>query len=180
MAIKLLKMKYIIKSSMPLDEGGSAEFYDISDYPKLGFKQFRNKRLAISAWNKQKLLSKFRLAPKVISNIIKLPIVYDYFYSETNWGFITEKASVVDGKLMQKRMPEIQALVDSIRAKTGLKFWDCHYYNIGYIKRNNTDTLVCIDTGDESFRRDSNAWGFNFPGPKCSYCKRYDCECAWV
>lgn len=171
-------MKYVIKNSMPLDEGGSAEFYDISGYPKLGFKQFRNKKWAVSAWKKQKQLSKFRLAPKVLSDIIKLPIVYDYFYSETNWGFITEKARLVDEKMMQKRMHEIQALVDSIHAKTGLKFWDCHYYNIGYVKRANKSKLVCIDTGSESFLRDSNAWGFGFPGPKCNYCKRYQCSCV--
>lgn len=161
------------------DEGGSAEFYNLYYHNDLGFKQFRNKKTATIAWKKQKLLSKFGLSPKVIGNICKLPVIYSDDYSDTtNWGFITEKAQLLDEKIMKKRMNQIQKLVDSIREKTGLKFWDCHYYNIGYIKRKNKSKLVCIDTGCESFRRDSNAWGFAEPGPKCNYCNRYQCLCV--
>lgn len=172
-------MKYLIDARLGfVDEGASAEFYNISKQKILGFKQFRNKKTAISAWKKQKLLSRYNLAPKVYSKLCRLPIVIDDIQEQTNWGFITEKAKLIGEKLMSKRMRQIQDLVDSIYEKTGLKFWDCHYWNVGYIKRNNKLKLVCIDTGTESFLRDCNAWGFNFPGPKCTSCKRYQCICV--
>ena len=38
---------------------------------------------------------------------------------------------------------ELENLVNNIREKTGLKFWDCHWTNVGYIN----NRLVCIDTG---------------------------------
>jgi hypothetical protein len=68
--------------------------------------------------------------------------------------------------------------VDNIRDKTGLKFWDCHWTNIGYIKRGRRKLLVCIDTGAESFTPYCNAWGFEEPGPKCPYCDKYQCYCS--
>lgn len=171
-------MKYIIDaSSCYMDEGASAEFYTIHN-TKFGFKQFRNKRHAISAYNRQKLLSKYHLAPKVIGDICKLPITTHYYEEESNWGFVTEKARIVDENIMKKRMGQIQKLVESIYAKTGLKFWDCHYYNVGYIKRQNKFKLVCIDTGSESFNRDANAWGMNTPGPKCGQCQKLQCKCS--
>lgn len=157
------------------DEGGYSQFYRIKENKSLGFKEFKNKRLAKSAFDRQKLLSRFNLAPKIISNICILKI--DDYYN-TDWGFITEKAKILSEKTMGKRLYEIQNLVEDIENKTGLKFWDCHYWNVGYIKRYNKQKLVCIDTGNESFNRDCNAWGFSKPGPKCNYCKKYQCTCA--
>lgn len=175
-------MKFIVDARNDcFDEGGSAEFYDLLYHPKYGFKQFRNKSSAVTAWKKQKLLSRFNLAPKIITKICRLPIIIcdnDSLGVKTNWGFVTEKARLVDEKIMSKRMGQIQKLVESIHSKTGLKFWDCHYYNVGYIRRNSKAKLVCIDTGSESFMRDCNAWGFDFPGPKCNYCKKYQCSCC--
>jgi hypothetical protein len=177
-------MKYTIDLNR-FDEGGSAEFYNIKENKNLGFKQFRSKKSATNAYNKQKLLSKFGLAPKVYGKICKLEIVVtvggygDYTYpDQTNWGYVTERARIADETVMKKRLKEIQSLVQSIEKKTKLKFWDCHYYNMGYIKRNNKAKLVCIDTGSESFNRDANAWGFNSPGPKCNYCNKYQCRCG--
>lgn len=177
-------MKYTIDINH-FDEGGSAEFYDIKEDKNLGFKQFRNKRHATLAYKKQKLLSRFGLAPKVYGKVCRLEIKIknfggeEYTYSDyTNWGYVTEKARIADEKVMKKRLKEIQSLVESIEKKTKLKFWDCHYWNVGYIKRNNKAKLVCIDTGTESFDSSSNAWGFENPGPKCDYCKKYQCKCS--
>ena len=165
-----------IENFDPSHEGGSAEFYSINEDKNLGFKQFRNKQSANSAYKKQKLLSKFGLAPKVYGQICKLPIHnLDW---ETNWGFITEKAKVLPETSMKKRLKEIQSLVENIHKKTKLKFWDCHYWNVGYVKRNNKAKLVCIDTGNESFFGYCNAWGFSEPGPKCNYCNKYQCRCS--
>ena len=172
-------MKYTIDLNR-WDEGGSAEFYHIKEDKNLGFKQFRNKKFANIAYNKQKLLSRFSLAPKVYGKVCRLEIKIEnfggkeYTYSDyTNWGYVTEKARMADEKVMKKRLREIQSLVQSIEKKTKLKFWDCHYYNMGYVKRNNKAKLVCIDTGSESFNCDADAWGMGTPGPKCAYCNRY-------
>jgi hypothetical protein len=172
-------MKYKIDIHESFEEGGSAEFYSIKHSSTLGFKQFKNKNWAIDAYTKQKLLSKLGLAPKVYGEICRLtfddPLLKDHI---TGWGFITERAKTVDEKSMRKRLSEIQNLVNIIHDKTGLKFWDCHYYNIGYVTRNKKSKLVCIDTGKESFDRECNAWGFSEPGPKCNYCKKYQCKCS--
>jgi hypothetical protein len=113
--------------------------------------------------------------------VCKLPIKIDNclnYKLNTNWGFITEKAKILDENVMKKRLRDIQDLVKNIEKKTKLKFWDCHYWNIGYIKRNNKAKLVCIDTGPESFNSDANAWGLNSPGPKCNFCMKYQCRCS--
>lgn len=173
-------MKYTIELDHS-GEGGSAEFYLIRENQNLGFKQFRNKKFATKAYEKQKLLSKYHLAPKVIGKVCKLPIIiesYPEYKMNTNWGYVTEKAKILDEKVMKKRLKDIQNLVETIENKTRLRFWDCHYWNVGYIKRKNKAKLVCIDTGPESFDRDANAWGFGKPGPKCDYCNKYQCRCS--
>lgn len=169
-------MKYTVECDDcdSYNEGGSAEFYSIREDKNLGFKQFRNKKSAITAYNKQRLLSKFSLAPKVRGRICRLQFQSDYYNGKSNWGFITEVAEVDVNKI---KLKDLQNLVDSISQKTKLKFWDCHYWNVGYVKRNNKAKLVCIDTGSESFDPMNNAWGFENPGPKCSSCKRYKCKC---
>jgi len=170
-------MKYTIDTESD-GEGGCAEFYRIKENPNLGFKQFRNKTFATSAYKKQKMLSKLGLAPKVYGKVCKIKIEYPHFSSETNWGYITEKAKICKPSLMEKRLKQIQSLVEDIEKNTKLKFWDCHYWNIGYITRKNKAKLVCIDTGTESFDPDCNAWGNENPGPKCTECNNFFCECS--
>lgn len=157
------------------EEGGCAEFYWIKEDKNLGFKQFGSKKSATIAYNKQKLLSKFDLAPKVIGKITKLKYEWG---DDTNWGYVTERAKILDENVMKKRLRDIQNLVENIENKTRLRFWDCHYWNVGYVKRNNKAKLVCIDTGPESFSSIANAWGMATPGPKCGYCNRYQCYCS--
>lgn len=170
-------MKYIIKQDL-IDEGGSAEFYPIYGHKNLGFKQFYSKKAANYAYHKQKLLSSFDLAPKIVGKVCKISIEITQHYSlKTNWGFITERAKVLSDKHLSKKLPDIQNLVDNIENKTKLKFWDCHYSNIGYIKRRNKIKLVCIDTGSESFDIECNAWGNENPGPKCTECNKLSCNC---
>ena len=110
-------MKYTI-TEYDFDEGGSAEFYPIQEDKNLGFKQFRNKKFANAAYTKQKLLSRFGLAPKVYGKVCKLPIVIDAknskHFLESNWGYITERAKILDENKMSKRLREIQSLVENI------------------------------------------------------------------
>ena len=120
-----------------------------------------------------------------LTDLCKIPYYFDPKILEvwtptettTGWGFVTEKAVLYDDK---DSLPykHIQRLVEQIKQKTGLKFWDCHEHNVGYIKRGRKKHFVCIDTGKESFNPLSNAWGFAEPGPKCCYCNRYQCKCT--
>lgn len=173
-------MKYVIKQDF-IGEGGSAEFYILNENKNLGFKQFRNKRFALASYKRQKLLSQNDLAPKVIGTVQKLKIDLDAdtYQGESNWGYITEIATIPKTSSWKKKknLRLMQKLVDEIKEKTKLEFWDCHYYNVGYIKRNNKAKLVCIDTGKESFERLSNMWGNINPGPKCKECHKYFCSC---
>lgn len=159
-------------------EGGYCEFYNIVEDSSLGFKSFSKKCRAIKAYNNQKKLSKFGLAPKVVGQITKLPFYIKGRRFISNWGYITQKADEVEEDYSEKSLQQIQKLVEKIYDKTQLKFWDCHWWNIGIVQYRKKPRVVCIDTGSESFIRDYNAWGFNTPGPKCDLCDQYQCKCG--
>jgi len=172
--------KYLIDCSDWSDEGGYCQVYPIKNQPNLVFKEFKNKKKAAEAHSIQKRLSRFDLAPKIYTDICRLKFVYKdnvYFSDPSNWGFVTELAETHD-PATKITMKDIQNLVNDIELKTGLKFWDCHWFNVGIIKRDRKNLVVCIDTGKESFDAISNAWGFADPGPKCGYCSRYQCKCS--
>jgi hypothetical protein len=168
------------------DSGGSCDFLPIRGHKDLGFKNFKNKAKAKTAWSFQSKLSKFNLAPKLYSGICKIPYSYDlellkYWNPKdtvTEWGFVTQKAEMLDET--DQPLIKLQNLVDAIYKHTSIKFWDCHWTNVGYIKHRGRNKLVCIDTGEESFQGYANAWGYEEPGPKCPYCNVYACECATI
>ena len=171
--------KYLIDCSEWFDEGGYCQVYPILNEKKLVFKEFNNKKKAIESYKYNKKLIKYDLAPKIYSNICRLDFAYTTKLSpdkSSNWGYVTEYAKTYEANT-KISMKSIQKLVDSIQEKTGLKFWDCHWYNVGLVKRGKKKKLVCIDTGKESFDGYSNAWGNPDPGPKCSYCNTYMCNC---
>lgn len=171
---------YEIDYSDWFDEGGYCQVYPIKNYKELVFKEFRNKKKASEALTIQKKLSKFDLAPKAISKVCQLSFAKEdgiIFDDMSDWGYVSECAKTCKANSTIS-MRQIQQLVDDILDKTGLKFWDCHWYNIGLVKRSGKTKVVCLDTGKESFDIDSNAWGFAEPGPKCCYCYRYQCRCS--
>lgn len=169
---------YTIDYSDWFEEGGYSQFYPILEDKTLGFKEFYSKTHANKAYAIQKKLSKFDLAPKVCSKVCKLRMKDDQdsdFSMISDWGYVTEMAYTKNSEKTSLR--KIQKLVDDIYDRTNLKFWDCHYLNMGLVKRNRKRKLVCIDTGKESFDGDSNAWGNSNPGPRCEYCKKFNCKC---
>lgn len=170
--------QYIIDCSEWSDEGGYCQVYPIKDHEELVFKEFYDKRRANTSYLLNKKLAKYDLAPKVFGKLQKLEYTYMGISDTTNWGYITEYAKTYEANT-KISMRSIQKLVDSIQEKTGLKFWDSHWYNVGLVKRGKKKKLVCIDTGKESFDGYSNAWGNPDPGPKCSYCNKYykSCKC---
>lgn len=173
-------MTYTIDYSDWFDEGGYSQFYPLIEDKTLGFKEFYNKSHATKARNIQLKLSKFDLAPKVYTKVCKLSMKDNQdsdFTMTSDWGYVTEMAYIKNPK--KKSLKQIQELVDEIYEKTNLKFWDCHYFNIGLVKRKGRKKLVCIDTGKESFDGLANAWGNSDPGPKCTYCNKYKCSCDY-
>jgi hypothetical protein len=168
----------LIDLSKEYYEGGYCNVAHLVGYESLVFKQFVSKKKATEALKYHKILSKYDLAPKIYSNICKLeygPCSYISLDEQSSWGYVTEKATPVNHD--NKTMILLQDLVEKIQEKTKFKFWDCHWYNIGFVKRGKRKKLVCIDTGKESFTGYSNAWGNPDPGPKCSYCNTYNCKC---
>lgn len=171
---------YEIDYSDWFDEGGYCQVYPIKNEPGLVFKEFRNKKKAQEAYSIQKKLAKHDLAPRIYSKICKLDFAKEQdiiFYEKSDWGYVTEYAKTCKANSSIK-MEHIQNLVDEILEKTGLKFWDCHWYNVGFVKRGKKRKIVCIDTGKESFSGMSNAWGLDTPGPQCRYCNKYECNCS--
>ena len=148
---------YLVDTSYMDDSGSYCDFLPIKGEDHLGFKSFKLKTRAKEAYRIQKKLANFNLAPEIITEVCKIPYSYDpdllkYWTPEetvTSWGYVTEKAMLVD--IDDTPYNKLQSLVDNIRDKTGLKFWDCHWTDIGYIKRECKKLLVCIDTGKESF-----------------------------
>ena len=175
---------YLVDTSYMDDSGSYCDFLPIKSEDNLGFKSFKLKARADETYSIQKKLAEFNLAPRIITEVCKIPYSYDpnllkYWTPEetvTSWGYVTEKAVLLD--IDETPYAKVQNLVDEIKAKTGLKFWDCHWTNIGYIKHKGRNKLVCIDTGKESFTPYCNAWGFEEPGPKCPYCNDYQCYCS--
>ena len=176
----MINTNYEIDYSDWFDEGGYCQVYPIKNHKHMVFKEFRNKKKAKQAYTIQKKLAKFDLAPKIFSEVCKLNFAPEedvIFYDLSDWGYITEYAKTCKAN-SRISMKDIQDLVDEIVSKTGLKFWDCHWYNVGLVKRGQKNKVVCIDTGKESFDGHANAWGFAEPGPKCCYCLRYQCKCS--
>ena len=170
--MKKKKSKYTAK--FMTDEGGSSCFYILKESKTLGFKEFDCKEKANSAYKIQVKLSQLGLSPKVYGKVCKINIETrdfngDAYLVSSGWGFITQKVKVKKRLSLKK----IQKLVDDIKQKAELSFWDCHEYNIG-IYRNK---YVCIDTGKESFHYNCDAWGLGSPGPLCPDCNKVTCNC---
>ena len=170
--------KLLIDISGWTKEGGSCQVYPIKNKQNYIFKEFSSKKKAQDSLKNQTLLAKFDLAPKLYSKLCCLDFSGSAKYT-SKWGYVTELAKTysANADINNADMDNLQNLVDKIYAKTGLKFWDCHWYNIGLVHRYNRIKLVCIDTGKESFDGLSNAWGNPDPGPRCSYCDNYNCNC---
>jgi hypothetical protein len=172
----MINNKYTIDLFSYSDQGGYCTFYCILNNKNLAFKEFISKSRAEYARKIQLKLSKHTLAPKVLSKICKIKYETLFPGRKSGWGYITEVAKTIQKDTVS--LNKIQKLVDKIQLKTKLKFWDCHWDNLGYIIRENKKCLVCIDTGKETWAGDANYFGNVDPGPKCSYCLRYQCKCG--
>lgn len=156
-------------------DGGYCTLFKVSNEPSLGFKEFICKSRAEYARKTQIKLSKFDLAPKVFSKLCKMRYEPLFLDQISGWGYITELAKTANKNI---NLYKIQRLVEHINDSTKLKFWDCHPANLGYIIRQGKRKLVCIDTGKETWDGYANYFGNTDPGPKCSYCLRYKCQCT--
>lgn len=165
------KIKSNFTAKFLTDEGGSAGFYTLKESKTIGFKEFLSKKDAIFAHKTQQKLAKLGLAPKVYGKICKLKFADYNEHTYTGWGFLTQIVKISKRLSRQK----IQKLVNDIRKKAKLSFWDCHEYNIGIYK----NKYLCIDTGRESFDSTCDSWGMGTPGPFCSECNKYTCKCDW-
>lgn len=152
-------MSYVIDKYC--GEGCTTKFYKLKG-SKRGFKCFEYYDGAVIAHYNQKKLAELGFAPKVYSEIGKIRRGKKL----TDWGYITEiaKTIVCPGNecdccdregLEDIYSSEIDELVMSMEDH-GFYFGDCHIGNVGFVKRNGQNVLVCIDTGDESVNGDDS------------------------
>lgn len=149
MKTKSKRKKYV---GMYSDEGSFVNFYRLKNRKTMAFKEFESKKKANEAHNNQGLLSYHDLAPKVLSNVMKIDVLDedDRKYRRSGWGYITEVAETVSDEDTVD-YDEREDLINSIENFCDLKFYDCHPGNYGYVKRKGKRILVCIDTGNDSF-----------------------------
>ena len=172
----MINTKYKIDLYSDFNQGGYCAFYTIKSSSAIAFKEFISKSRAEYARKTQLKLSKFNLAPKVYSSVCKLKYEELFPAQESGWGYITEVAKPIKEK-NSVSLTSLQKLIEKIYDQTKLKFWDCHWQNLGYIIRSGKRRLVCIDTGKETWDGYANYFGNTDPGPKCSYCLKYKCKC---
>jgi len=151
-----VKTKYV---GMPMENGTFTTFYRLKNRKTIGFKDFESKKLAQEAYDFQKTLAAYDMAPMVYGKVRKIDYLDSYgIKRKSNWGYVTEIAKTIDDseyntddELHDNIRDEIDNLRDEMEMFLGISFYDCHFGNVGYVKRNGQDVLVCIDTGEESF-----------------------------
>lgn len=153
-----------------VDKGSRSSFYKLNQRGK-GFKTFQTRKDAEYAHTIQSELSLSDLAPKVYSEVGRIRIGNRL----SPWGYITEVAKTITphgsgcdcdkcDMIEDKYSDEISGLQSDIE-DAGYYFCDAHTGNVGFVKRNGYNILVCIDTGRESVEE----WG--------NERSEYSCEC---
>jgi hypothetical protein len=151
-----VKTKYV---GLPSSDGSFTTFYKLKNRKTIAFKDFTRKDAAIEAYNIQKTLAAYDLAPRVYGKVRKIDYVGYYGNKRrSNWGYVTEIAELIDDgrynedpEYYDKVRCETEELTNEIDYVCGFGFYDCHMGNVGYITRKGRKLLVCIDTGAESF-----------------------------
>ena len=169
------------------DSGSRSQFYILDN--TRGFKEFTEKYQAEYAHDTQNLLSKYNLAPKVLSEIGKIRLPKNLSGTGKNslsgWGFITEVAETIGCEANECSCGDCDDIYDHMLpkiAKLGSKISDLGYYfcddhlgNVGYVKRKGRKVLVCIDTGEESIR--SEDYDDYDDECSCYYCRQHGGNC---
>lgn len=139
-------------------KGCSSKFYFLKGKTNRGFKEFSCYEDAVIAHYNQYELAKYDLAPEVYSQVGRVRVGRKQELSR--WGYITEVAELIvcpgnecyccDRATVEYDMEEEISNLCYEMEDNGFYFGDNHIGNVGYVQRNGVDTLVCIDTGDES------------------------------
>lgn len=149
--------------------GCASVFYKVRRMDR-GFKTFNSKEDAEIAHLNQSELAEHNLAPYVYSDVCRVRHADGKL---SKWGFMTEMAETIkrDYKFDyydQEDMysEEIDNLVEEC-SHFGFNFADCHLGNVGYVVRNGYQTMVVIDTGDESIVNEDRCY--------CITCRKGGC-----
>lgn len=154
--------------------GCASSFYKLKGKKDRGFKVFDSKDSAEIAHINQVELSMYNLAPYVYSQVGR---VRKSDNSLTGWGYVTEIAELLccpgndchccDREGLEDEYEyEIYNLVGQME-EYGFSFGDSHAGNVGFVKRDGIDVLVCIDTGDESVINEDRCY--------CIICRKGGC-----
>ena len=157
-------------------EGSRSSFYKLNQRGK-GFKTFLDREDAEYAHDIQTKLSQIDLAPKVYSEVGRIRIGDKL----SSWGYITEVAKTITPhgtscdcetcESIEDRYAEEISELQSDMEDAGYYFGDAHVGNVGYVKRDGYNILVCIDTGRESISLDEYGYGSE-DVCSCSACRQ--------
>lgn len=162
-----------------VDRGSRSSFYKLNQRGK-GFKTFEYKENAEYAHRVQSELAMSNLAPRVYSEVGRIRIGNRL----SEWGYITEVAKTITPHqancdcdycetLESRYGDEIDSLVSDIEG-VGYEFGDCHVGNVGYVKREGFNILVCIDTGEESvYGGNGGDYYDDYNRCNCYQCQQY-------
>jgi len=157
-------------------EGSRSSFYKLNQRGK-GFKTFLDREDAEYAHAIQSELSLNNLAPKVYSEVGRIRIGNIL----SPWGYITEVAKTITphgngcncdkcDMIEDRYVEEIAELQNDIE-EAGYYFCDTHTGNVGFVKRDGYNILVCIDTGRESVEEYDNERSEY--SCECEQCRKY-------
>ena len=160
---------------------GCASYFYKMKHSRRGFKAFDNHDAAFIAHYNQTKLAEHDLAPRVYSEVGRVRIGNSKRLSK--WGYITEIATLTccpgnscdccDREDIECGLEEeILNLCDEME-NIGFYFPDNHSGNVGWVKRNGRNILVCIDTGDESVQSDDGPC-FCLQCKKGKNCREYN------
>lgn len=137
--------------------GCASAFYKLKGKRDRGFKTFADKDSADIAHSTQVELSRYNLAPYVYSQVGR---VRKSDGKLSSWGYITEIAELIccpgndcrccDREDIEDHYYDDIFYLTSEMEEYGFNFGDNHAGNVGFVKRDGIDVMVCIDTGDES------------------------------
>ena len=163
--------------------GSRTAFYKLDN--ARGFKEFDNIEEAEYAYETQCSLSKYNLAPKVMSDIGRIRMPKNLNERKlSGWGYITEIAEVIGCGGNECDCGECEDIFDGMMRKVnnlinkidnaGYYFIDAHVGNVGYVKRKGKKVLVCIDTGEESVSTNNDS--YSDEDEDSMHCSCYACQ----
>ena len=143
-----------------IEEGSRSAFYRIGK--GRGFKEFSDYWDAVYSHGLQTRAAKAGLAPAVYSQVgkIKLTCYNACPKNQSDWGYITQIAKTLGcggncgcdkcEEMEDKYYSDMELVVICLEEECNICYEDIHVGNFGFIRKNGSYRLACVDFGPES------------------------------